>query len=158
MHQLKILKTKEVRELKEALQQQFGFSLTADYAYLQNDHERIFIVSKEVTRIDMEKLRIDRIGLYLGEFKHGQLRLSKEGAQLLAAQAVENKIELQNVVELDSSELKEYFQGRDVVKELGSESRLILLRYGADIFGCARYKENKILNFLSKIHYGEVIV
>ena len=103
-------------------------------------------------------MRIDKIGLYFAEIKHNQARLSKEGAQFLAKKANVEKKELKNVVILNDKELKDYFQGLDLDKDLGSESKFVLLKYKQDIFGCAKYKEKRILNFLPKIHRGETII
>ena len=54
--------------------------------------------------------------------------------------------------------MKDYFSGIDLNKELGEENRFVLLKYKEDVFGCAKYKENTIINFLPKIHRGEVIL
>ena len=77
---------------------------------------------------------------------------------MLGRLARENKKELKNVVDFDEKEVKAYFAGVDVVKDLGKENRLMLLRYEQDVFGCAKYKEGKIINFMPKIHRGEVIL
>ena len=86
------------------------------------------------------------------------MRLSKEGAQLLYLEAKKNSQELINVVDLSKEETKTYFLGVDLIKDFGSESRLIILKYEGQILGCAKYKDNKILNFLPKTHRGEVIL
>ena len=62
------------------------------------------------------------------------------------------------MVDLSKEETKTYFLGVDLIKDLGVESRLIILKYGDQILGCAKYKETKILNFLPKTHRGEVIL
>ncbi|MBT3814923.1 hypothetical protein HOE37_00400 [Candidatus Woesearchaeota archaeon] len=158
MQKLIILNTRKVKKIKEILIKQFGFFPKHDYAFLQNEKNRIFMVNKDFGRIDLDKLRIDRFGLYFAEHKDNHVRLSKEGAQFLARMAKEEKKELENVFELDEPEMRTYFKGQDLIKDLGSEARLILLKYKKDIFGCAKYKEGKILNFLPKIHRGEVIL
>ena len=95
------------------------------------------------------------MGLYLGEVKPNQIRLSKEGAQLIVRLGG-NKVT--NIVEINEEEVKEYFQGNDLIKDLGEKNRLIILKHKKEILGCASYKEGKILNFLPKIHRGTVIV
>ncbi|MBI2665303.1 hypothetical protein HYX12_01615 [Candidatus Woesearchaeota archaeon] len=159
MQQLEILNTREVKLIKDALMEQFGYFPEEDFAYLMNDKKRVFIVNKDIGKIELKNLIIDRIGLYFGEIMNDKsFRLSKEGAQLLDREAKENRKKLDNTVDLTEKELKDYFQGQDLEKDLGGKNRLVLLYFNRDIIGCAKYKEGKILNFLPKIHRGEVIV
>lgn len=158
MQQLAILNTRDVKRIKERLRQQFGYAPEEEYAYLQSEKDKIFIINREVAKIDLKKIIIDKMGLYFAELRNGEVRLSKEGAQLLGREAAEKNQKLMNVVHLTTEEVKLYFQGVDLAKDLGSESKLMLIEYQGDIIGCSRYKEGKVLNFLPKIHRGEVIV
>ncbi len=158
MQKLKILNTRDIKRLKETLRKEFGYALQEGYVYLQNDKNRVFLVNKDMARINLNNLRIDRFGLYFAEYKNNQARLSKEGAQLLVKEARQNHEDLNNLVDLDQKETKDYFQGHDLEKDLGDEPKLIILQHKDNILGCAKYKEGKILNFLSKIHRGEVIL
>ena len=72
--------------------------------------------------------------------------------------AKENKIELNCLFELDKRETKAYFAGVDLRKDLGEESKAIILINEGNVLGYAKYKDGKILNFLPKIHRGEVIL
>src|SRR3989338_9885918 len=158
MQSLTILNTREVKRIKELLISQFSYALQDDYAYLQNDKNSIFLVNKDAARLDWKKLIIDKMGLYFAEDKETEIRLSKEGAQLLASEAKKNKKKLLNVVELTKEETKNYFQGQDLPKDLGVDSKNVFLQYKHNILGCAKYKEGKILNFLPKTYRGEVIL
>ncbi|MDO8656587.1 MAG: hypothetical protein Q7K45_05080 [Nanoarchaeota archaeon] len=158
MQSLTILNTREVKKIKEVLVSQFGYALQEDYAYLKNDKDKIFLVNKDAAKLDWKKLIIDKMGLYFAEDKETEIRLSKEGAQLLASEAKKNKQKLMNVVELSTEETKTYFQGQDLPKDLGADSKNIILQYKHNILGCAKYKEGKILNFLPKTYRGEAIL
>ena len=158
MQKLIILNTRKVKKIKEALLQNFDYCLQEDYAYLINERKRVFIINKDLSRLDLEKLRIDKIGFYFAEFKNNHLRLSKEGAQLLANEAKKNNKALKNVIDLNKEEMKEYFKGLDLEKDLGEENKFVLLKHDQRVFGCAKYKNGQILNFLPKIHRGEVIL
>tara|TARA_Y100000310_G_scaffold89923_1_gene87137 strand:- start:87423 stop:87884 length:462 start_codon:yes stop_codon:yes gene_type:complete len=151
---LTILNTREVKKIRQLLEQNFGSFLKEDYAYLRNQKNRVFIVNKDLAKIDLRGLRIDRIGLYFGEIKPNQFRLSKEGAALL----VKESKKVNNVITLSNVEIQEYFKGDDIKKDLGEDSKLVILEYQGNIIGCASYKEKTILNFLAKIHRGTVIV
>lgn len=158
MEKLIILNTREVKRLKKEVVEQFGAFFTGEKAYLRNDKGRVFLVNREISDVDCSKLRIEKAGLYIAEMKKGQVRLSKEGAQLLGKEAKKEGIALQQIAELSKGEVKRYFKGEDIVRDLGETNKLVLLQYQNDILGCARYKEGKILNFLPKIHRGEVIL
>lgn len=155
---LAILNTREIQKIRELLRKEFGFALEEEYAWLKSDKDKIFVVAKDITMINLAQLNIDKIGLYFGEMNNNRLRLSKEGAQLLAREARQKKKVLKNVVTLTKEEVKHYFRGNDLEKDLGPENRLMLLRYENNILGCAQYKEKRIINFLPKIHRGEVII
>lgn len=135
--------------------EQYGAFFTGVYAYLQNANGKLFLINKDIVKVDLEKLRVDKVGLYVVEVKDSHVRLSKEGAQLLAK---ENPDGLKHVVALDREEIKQYFNGADLKKDLGGKSRYILIKYENDIIGCSKYKEGVILNYLPKINRGEVIV
>ena len=158
MQRLSILNGKEIKKLKESLLQQFGHAPEEDYAYLRSEKDKIYLINKAIAKIDLRKLIVDKVGLYFAEAKNGSVRLSKEGSYLLAREARKKKRKLKNVVILNKEEVQRYFQGNDLERDVGEESKLVLLQYQNDILGCARYKEKKILNFLPKIHRGEVIV
>lgn len=157
MQSLTILNTREVKQIKELLIQQFGYALQQDYAYLKNEKNKIYLINKDAARLDWKKLIIDKMGLYFAEDKEKEIRLSKEGAQLLVQEAKKNKKKMVNIIEFTAEETKAYFQGLDVEKDLGAESKMTLLQYKDYILGCAKYKEGRILNFLPKTYRGEVL-
>lgn len=152
MQKLQILNTKEIREIKRLLEKQFGFAGNLDYVFLSNEKGRLFIITRDISRLDLSRLKVDRYGIYFGELRNQELRLSLEGAWLVRQKAQKN------LVELTQEEVKQYFLGQDLEKDLSEENRFVLLKFKKDILGCARYKDKKILNFLPKIHRGEVIV
>ena len=156
--QNKFLNNKEIKKIKELFREEFGYFWQEDYAYLMNEDGRLFIINKDIAKIDLKKLRIDRIGLYAAEVKNNQPRLSKEGAQLLVQEAEQQHKTVKNILELTAEEVKDYFRGSDLSRNLGNESKLVLLKYEDNILGCARYKEGKIINFLPKMNRGEVII
>lgn len=158
MQKVQILNSREVKVLRENIETMFGYSLEEDYAYLQTDKGRVFIISRDVAKVDWTKLIIDKMGLYFAEVHDKQVRLSKEGAELLWLNAKKEKKMLKNVVSLTQGEVTLYFKGLDLEKDCGKNNKLILLEYNDDVLGCAKYKEGKILNFLPKIHRGEVIL
>tara|TARA_Y100000310_G_scaffold333322_1_gene410636 strand:- start:416 stop:877 length:462 start_codon:yes stop_codon:yes gene_type:complete len=151
---LKILNSREIKRIKEIVVNNFGGFLTEDYAYLQNEKGKVFVVNKDIAKIELNNLKIDKMGLYFAEVKNNQVRLSKEGAQLLVLQ----NEKLRNIISLNKKEVKEYFSGKDLEKDLDEKDKLVLLEHNKNILGCAKYKDKKILNFLPKSHRREVII
>ncbi|MFC1801553.1 hypothetical protein ACFLZB_03735 [Nanoarchaeota archaeon] len=143
---LNILNTREIKGILKLLDSQFGFSSSLDYVFLKNDKGKVYIVSRGIGEIDLSKLKINSIGLYFGELKGTELRLSLEGSQIIGPLAEKN------VVSLDEGLLKLYFAGHNLEMDLGSKNRFVILKFREDFIGCCKYKEGKILNFLPKEH------
>jgi NOL1/NOP2/fmu family ribosome biogenesis protein len=158
MQKLNFLNSRQVKKIRETILNQFNHFPIGDYAFVQNEKNRLFIVNRDIAKINLENLRIDKIGLYFAEIRDNSIRLSKEGAAFLVQNAKENSTEVSNIVPLTKTEVKAYFHGIDLKKDLGEENKLILLEHNSSILGCSQYKDQKILNFLPKIHRGEVIV
>ncbi len=145
-NKLEIQNTRFVKEIHKLLSSQFGFSSKLDYVFLKNDKGKVFIVSKDVGSIDLNKLRINTIGFYLGELKGGEFRLSLEACSMVGADCKKN------VIVLDEKQMKWYFEGLDLEMDLEGRNRFVLLKFKEDFIGCAKYKEGKILNFMPKEH------
>ena len=143
MQQLKILNTKEVKEITGLLKEEFGFEEKLNYVFLLNNRDRIYIINKDMTRINLENLRIDSMGLYFGELKNKTLRLSIEGSQIIGRGAKKN------LIELDEKEMHEWLKGENLHKKM-EKSAFVILKHKDDILGCGRYKEGKIFNYVPK--------
>ena len=158
MQKLTILNSREIKKVREMLVHDFDYYPSGDFALLRSENQRLFLVNRDIAKLNLDHLKIDRIGLYFGELRDTQFRLSKEGAQFLVTKAREDNKEVKNIVELDPEQVREYFAGKDLETDCGKSSHLIILHHQGMVLGCAQYKEGKILNFLPKMHRGEVIV
>jgi NOL1/NOP2/fmu family ribosome biogenesis protein len=136
------------RELKvffKQISEQYGKVPASfkEHAFVKGK-EKIYMISRDVDKIDLSQVRINNIGLYIAEVKKEQLRLSIEGAQLIG------KVATKNVYEMDDEQLKKWFKGEDIpVKE--EYEGFAILKHGEDIVGSGKYKEGEILNFVPKI-------
>ena len=74
MKKLKILNSREIKKFKEVLKKEYGYPLQKDYAYLVNDKNRLFIINKDLSKLDTKDLIIDRVGLYFAEYKNQQIQ------------------------------------------------------------------------------------
>tara|TARA_Y100000310_G_scaffold263977_1_gene274473 strand:+ start:659 stop:1120 length:462 start_codon:yes stop_codon:yes gene_type:complete len=142
----KILNTREAKKIRDALENQFGYTKKLDYGFIENNKGKIFMINKDLGKIDFKELRINKWGLYLGTMQDDGIRLSLEGAHFIAQHAKKN------IIELSDDELHEYFTGNDIEKELDvGGNPFLILKHKDDILGCAKYK-GKIFNYLPKIH------
>lgn len=140
---LKILNSKEIKEIKVIIKNQWGCDFKTDLAFLLSSNNRIYVVSRDIAKVDMSKLNIEVIGSYFGELKDEQLRLSIEGSQLIGL------IAKKNVVELDDNEYRTWLKGFDLQKETAAEG-FVILKHRNDFLGTGRVKEGEILNFVPK--------
>jgi len=144
MQNLKILNKKEANQLLDKIKEQYSIKdLKLDYVFLRNNKNRIFITNRDISRIDLNNLKINSIGLYFCSIEKGGIRLTIEGSQLIGKKAKEN------VLELDDKEANDWLKGNDI----NTNQKLngfVLIKNKNDFLGSGKYKEGKILNFVPK--------
>lgn len=146
MQSLKFLNTKEAKEILELIKSQWDadvFFLLDDYLFLYSTKDKIYIISRDVSQINLENLKLNSVGLYFGELKKGQLRLSIEGSQLIGQFAKKN------VVEMFEDELQQWIRGKDLFFE-GDWQGYVLIKHKNDFLGTGRYTNGMIMNFVPK--------
>ena len=141
--ELKILNRKKIKEILALIKKQWGTDFRTELAFLMNTQNKIFLVNREVFNLNLEKLRINSIGLYFGELKNNELRLSIEGSQLVGKNAK------QNIAELNEKQAMQWLKGQDIgIKE--NYTGFVILKHKNDFLGTGKYKQDKILNFVPK--------
>lgn len=139
---LKILNGREIRNVLDLIESQWGAELKIDGALLQNNKGRIFLVNREISKIDLSKLRINSIGMYFCEIEKG-IRLSIEGSQIVGPKASKN------MVEIDELQAKSWMKGEDLNIE-GDYSGFVIIKCNNDFLGTGKYKDGTILNYVGK--------
>ena len=142
MQQLKILNNKEIKEILNLIEKQWGAKLDLDYAFLKNQKNKVFLINKDLSKIDTSKLRINSIGMYFCETEKG-IRLSIEGSQIIGKKATKN------IVEIDEQQAKQWLKGEDLEIN-GNYSGFVILKHKNYFLGCGKFKEDKILNYVGK--------
>lgn len=143
MQKLNILTRRQVKDILKLIKNRFGASVDLDYAFLQNDKGKIYIINSDISKIDLEKVRMNSLGLYFGEVHDNMIRLSIEGSGLVGPYA------RKNVIELSDSDSKRWLSGQDLdVSDL--ENGYYLIRNKKDFYGCGKVKDNKLFNYVSK--------
>ncbi len=140
----KILNSKEIRSILGMVKGQWGCQLGFECGFLQNNDGDIFLVSRDIERLDTERLNTESLGLYFGQLRNDELRLSIEGSQLVGKAAAKN------VVDITDSELKQWLGGNELENGADGCSGYVIIRHENDFLGCGKVKEGKILNFVPK--------
>jgi len=143
MSQLKILNSKEIKEILKLIEKQWGAKLKLDYAFLKNRKNRVFIVNKDISKIDFSKLRINSFGMYFCEDDNIGIRLSIEGSQIVGPKATKN------IVEVNDAQTKQWFKGEDL-EISGNYSGFLIIKHNNDFLGTGKYKEGRVLNYVGK--------
>ena len=144
MPELKILNSKEIKEIYGLIEKQWGAKLKLDYGFLKNNKNRIFVVNKDISKIDFSKLRLNSVGMYFCEIDSRGIRLSIEGSQIVGPKAAKN------IVELDEEETKKWLKGEDLEKECKGCSGFVILKNNKDFLGNGKYANGKLLNYVGK--------
>ena len=140
---LKILNKKAIKEILALIKNQWGASIDLDYAFLRDGKDRIYIVNKEFVEVPLDKLKINKIGLYFGQLAHNELRLSIEGSQLIGEKAKKN------VLEVSREQARKWLRGEDL-KTKEDVKGFVLIKHGNDFLGTGKFKQGEILNFVPK--------
>ena len=152
MQKLKILNAKEIKEINNFLNKQWAFDSKLDYVFLLSQNKnKIYLVSKNFADINLEKLRVDSLGVYFGELKHHTIRVSIEGAQLVGNNCKKN------IVNINEGLARLWMRGYDleitdeILKKDNLEEGFVLIKYNDDFMGCGKLTEKKILNYVPKV-------
>ena len=149
---LKILNSRETKHILEKLTEQYGYNYdkaSQEYVFLMNKDNRIYIISRNIELIPYDEMKIDSIGMYLGEMYKESIRLSIEGSQMIGPTSTKN------IISLDKDQMMAWIKGNDIeYEDTGKE--FIIARYvdvdtgKTDYIGAGRYKDGKIINYVSK--------
>ncbi len=145
MAKLRILNAKEIKEFRAGLLEQYGFSGRLEGVFLQNERDKIFLITETLSKINLSALRINTVGLYIAQWVDVRIRITIDGAQLLGGLCSKN------IVELGESEVREWMRGEQLSKNLDyPDGTFVLLRRGTDFFGSGKYIKGTILNYVGK--------
>ena len=144
MPELKILNNKEIKEIYGMIKGQWGAKINMEHGFLKSNKNRVFIVSKDISKIDFSKLRLNSVGMYFCEICHAGIRLSIEGSQVIGPKATKN------IIKLNEEETKKWFKGEDFEKECRDCKGFVILKSNNDFIGNGKYSNGKILNYIGK--------
>ena len=138
-----ILNSKEKKELFSQIKEQWGAEYHTEHGLLRNSEDKIYLINHTLSSVDVSRLRINSLGLYIAEWKKNSLRLSIEGAQLIGPLATKN------VVEISKEEVGRWLMGEDL-KTNPNYRGFAIIKCAGDYLGSGHCKEGVILNFVGK--------
>jgi NOL1/NOP2/fmu family ribosome biogenesis protein len=146
MEKFNFLNNKKIKVILQEVYEQWGIppEELKEYIFMQKK-ENLFITTEDIRNIKLEKLRINSIGIYFGEYKHNKLRPSIEGSQIIG------KFANKNVLEIQEEDVKKWLMGKDL--EIEDDTNLkgyLIIKHGKDFLGSGMLKDKKILNFVPK--------
>lgn len=143
MQNLKILNSKEVKKILKLLEQQFGFREKLEFVFLLNTKDKLYVVNRDIERVELEKLRIDVMGLYFGALMPEGLRLSIEGSQIIGPKAKRNVLEIKDLA------FEMWLKGEDFRVDTKLKG-FVIVKHSDDFVGCGKIKEGVLMNFVPK--------
>lgn len=147
--EIDFLKNEEIKQVEKIVEKNYGTKIDLkQFLVFKSFEEKIWIASKDILKINLEKLRINSIGLYFGKLKRNEkIHLSLEGSQIVGKNA--NR----NIVILDELSTKKFLQGLGVKpqKEMNCEyHNFVIVKFGDEILGSSLLTEEKLKNLIPK--------
>ncbi|MBT4397542.1 hypothetical protein HOD38_04705 [archaeon] len=140
MQKLKALNSRELKDFYKKLDEQYGHIGKFDSIVLVSSKDKIYLLSRDYEKLDVDKLKVNNKGMYFGKFERDGLRLSIEGSQFIDAK--------KNVVELDADGMENWVMGKDVKIEHSTD--YVIVKFKDDILGCGRVVNNVLRNMVPK--------
>ncbi|MBI4451453.1 hypothetical protein HY642_05745 [Candidatus Woesearchaeota archaeon] len=140
---LTALQRKEAKEILALIEDQWGAQLDLEVIWYKSTQGKLYIMSPDINKVDLREMRINNAGLYFGELKHEELRLSIEGSQLVGPTASKG------VIEFADDQLNQWLAGKDIPMDCAQRG-FLLVKHGTDFLGTGRCRENVLLNFVPK--------
>ena len=153
MQNLKILNSREKKEIYSKLKQEYGFSEKLEGVLMLSSKNKLFYLAEglDILESNTDKLlRIDRTGLYIATLERGGLRFSVEGSQMLGPKCHKK------ILIIDDAQLESWVKGSDFHlnnKDDVKEDGFHILKFNDDFVGCALIKEGIVRNYLTKTRW-----
>lgn len=138
---LRIFTAKEKREVLREINEHFSSDFSTECVMLENNKNRIFLLNRDLEKVDEKKLRINNLGLYFCTREKDGFRLSIEGSQLVNPK--------KNFYETSNEEAKKWIAGENItVKD--ELNGYVIVKYKDDAIGCGKFKSGEIINAVPK--------
>jgi NOL1/NOP2/fmu family ribosome biogenesis protein len=143
MENLSLMNSKEKKEILKRINGQFGCEYEFSHEVYQNTKNKIFLMDKGIAKIEIKQLLVNSLGLYFGELRDDEIRLSIEGSQLMGKYATKN------VLELDDESAAKWMAGEDIMVDSDLYG-FVLIKNRGDFLGCGKISNKKLFNYVPK--------
>jgi NOL1/NOP2/fmu family ribosome biogenesis protein len=142
---MRFLNRKEIKEVQAKILENWGAKVEDDeFAFLMNGNNRLFIVGRDIEKLELPTLRINNVGIYFGELTdRGEFRLTIEGSSIVGRRATKN------IFEIDKEQARSWFRGDDIDVD-SQENAFVIVRHGSDFLGCGKLVAGRIINYVPK--------
>ena len=141
MKYFKLLNKKDIKKLNLQLKRQFDNEFDfKSYLVYKTPKNRVYIVNKEFSKLDKNKLKINNIGLYIFSIEDDGLRFSIDGSQMFKAK--------KNIIELNEKQFKEWMTGNNL--DIKTEEGYYIIKYKDYFLGCGKSSGEKVYNYVPK--------
>jgi NOL1/NOP2/fmu family ribosome biogenesis protein len=90
--------------------------------------------------MNLDKLKVNGIGLYFLTLEERGVRLSIDGSQIFKPK--------KNILELNKKQFEEWMSGKDL--DLECEKGYWIMKHNDNFLGCGKSSGNKIIGFIPK--------
>jgi len=143
-----ILNSREKKKIYQMIKEQWGCDFKTDSVMLRSSKDKIYLVNRDIERVDLELLRVDYMGNYFGTVNDKEIRLSIEGCQIIGPLAQKN------VIEVNYDVMRKWLKGEELsyeeVETKPEDKSYILIKYNDNYIGCGKAKENIIKSGIPK--------
>lgn len=142
MKDFRILNSKQTREIYSMLEARYGFSAKLDFSFLKNKDD-IYLISRDLAKVDVKKLNINSLGLYFGEVKNDSIRLSIDATNMIGSKLGKN------ILMLDEEQAMYWIKGDDLPLQTDMKG-IVVVKHNQDYLGSGIIKNGILLNHVPK--------
>ncbi len=136
------LNNRETKTILEQLKNQFGIkTLELDCLFYKNKDNKIFLITKDLAKVDLSRFNVNSFGLYFGKIEQSGIRLSISGTQLIGSKATKNVLEI--------NKKEEWLNGSNLECDLNKKG-WVIVKNEDDFLGCGYCKNGVLMNFIPK--------
>ncbi len=139
MIKVRLMNSKEKKELKSMMMEEFGSAING-VLYL-GSKGKVFLGTKWSMLIDLKSVNAEGVGVYIGRINPDGFRPTIEGVQLLRP--------AKNVFELSKEQVWDWLRGYPVTLDTKYEG-YCALSYNGELLGPGKISRGKLWNYVPK--------
>jgi NOL1/NOP2/fmu family ribosome biogenesis protein len=147
-----LLERKRVRKVTDFLRKRFGFEDRLNAGILLSPRNNLYLIHSDLANVDFSVLRVNSLGIYFGEWRNDELRLSIEGSQRIGPRCTKH------ILSLNDAQLRQWFLGEKIELNQELDPGFYIIRYGDDYVGCGNVGHGVLHNFVPKIRRSQELI